>query len=95
MVIEEVEAREAEVNGLFCWAYWLNSDDEDEDIQYMLMGANARSDALHERCFNCQIHLEDADACDEDEIGERSTLRRRDSDVWSVGTEPLHSGDEY
>ena len=28
-------------------------------------GANARSDALHERCFNCQIHLEDADACDE------------------------------
>ena len=31
----------------------------------------------------------------QDEIGERSTLRRRDSDVWSVGTEPLHSGDEY
>lgn len=31
----------------------------------------------------------------QDEIGERSTLRRRDSDVWSVGTEPLQSGDEY
>ena len=28
-------------------------------------GANARTDALHERCFNCQIHSEDVDACDE------------------------------
>ena len=35
-----------EVNGLFCWAYWLNSDDEDEDIQYMLMDSWLRADLM-------------------------------------------------
>lgn len=54
-----------QANALWCWAYWLRSDD-DEDIKELLVEANCRPDNEHKAAFNCQIELE-ADTSDEDD----------------------------
>eukprot|EP00435_Cladocopium_sp_Y103_P043367 s898_g12.t1 len=88
-ILEVKSSGEAEANALWCWAYWLSNDD-DEDIQEMLVEANCRPDADHETAFNCQIELE-ADTSDEDtEDGEN---RRDTDDHRSIGSAPTSSPD--